>query len=335
MFGDDCNKPCPVNCLDTCTRDDGKCNRCKPNTVGLYCNSTCGAECLPIIGGTQETCDRDGSCTECIVGRYGDGCDKICSTTCKDGCDRTNGRCNSCVDGKSGHICDKNCNSNCTVCNQDDIDICTRCKDGRWVISCNKQCSSNCNGQCDKSDGTCSICKHGWHGNVCQQQCSTNCNDGCDRITGKCRECKLGFIGDNCNVACSVCQNLCKAGNLTCDGCHLGSGQITVKNKDDDMGPVAGGVIGAIFGIVITAIISVTVHCYIIKRNQSSKPVSETRGYRYNNRPTIHTPTTGGDNSTSDDITYDTLQEGSTQQNEEHQYQTLNPDPAYVNLGLQ
>ncbi|XP_055956250.1 cell death abnormality protein 1-like, partial [Patella vulgata] len=258
IFGDDCNKPCPVNCSETCTRDEGKCGGCKPNTVGLYCNSTCGAECLPITDGTRETCNRDGRCTECIVGRYGDGCDWNCSTTCDgncsrskgictecivgrygdrcdkncsktcDGrCDRTNGKCSLCIKGYSGDTCDKDCKDNCTICNQDDINNCSQCIYGKYYgTACNYTCSLNCkHGSCYQENGDCSGgCVEGKMGMDCSKNCTWGFySENCNRTCGNCAQ----------NASCEITRGSC--GLVGCiegytgDTCHAIKRKIYIK----------------------------------------------------------------------------------------------------------
>ncbi|XP_050403347.1 multiple epidermal growth factor-like domains protein 11 [Patella vulgata] len=201
FYGTRCQQNCSDSCLNNqCSKSDGKCNDCKPDTVGPYCNLTCATECQPISDETSVTCDRNGICTNCITGRYGDRCGMNCSTECVDGCSRlagrctncvvgiygfycdencntgcnggcarSSGRCTTCIKGKTGERCDKKCNTDCTVCNQGNPDSCTECKDGRWGSSCNKLCNTNCKSVVNTTVGKCNIT-------------SGLCTDGC--ITG-------------------------------------------------------------------------------------------------------------------------------------------------------
>ncbi|XP_055956495.1 scavenger receptor class F member 2-like isoform X2 [Patella vulgata] len=98
FYGTKRQQNCGNGCLNNqCSKSDGKCNDCKPDTVGPYCNLTCGIECQPSPDQTSVTCDRNGLCTNCIIGRYGDRCDMNCSEVCACGCYRNVGKCTCCI----------------------------------------------------------------------------------------------------------------------------------------------------------------------------------------------------------------------------------------------
>ncbi|XP_055956521.1 multiple epidermal growth factor-like domains protein 10 [Patella vulgata] len=255
FYGTKCQQNCSDGCLNNrCSKSDGRCNDCKPDTVGQYCNRTCGAECQPRSDQTTTTCDRNGRCTNCMVGRHGDKCDMSCNTGCDGRCDRNDGKCTSCIKGKTGDRCDINCNDNCTSCNQGSADSCTECKDGRWGSSCNKLCNTNCKpvvgttvGKCDQMTRTCingclpgkiglnctSDCEAGRYGENCTSKCG-NCVDEtpCDIITGSCGlvGCVDGFQGPTCK-------------------------DVQTPQEPDDYTTIIAAVVSAVVAIIIASVV--------------------------------------------------------------------------------
>ncbi|XP_055956658.1 receptor-type tyrosine-protein phosphatase mu [Patella vulgata] len=296
-----CQSTCPDNCVGGCGKIDGRCHDCTPDTVGPYCNLTCGKECQQRADQSAITCDKDGRCTDCIVGKTGDRCDMNCSTTCDGGCDRYNGKCVTCIKGKTGDKCNINCNDNCTVCNQNNINSCTECIDGKWGQSCYRQCNTNCKSvvgttvsKCNITTGLCSKgCKLGIYGTDCNTDCSSYCKDGsCHQTTGNCTNgCLPGKIGYNCTTDCEPgmygekCKSKCGncAQNISCDildgscgltgcadgfqgqACHLKTESTT---ETDNMTTVIGSVVAAM--VVITVIGVVIILLVRRRRRQKS-----------------------------------------------------------------
>ncbi|XP_055956473.1 multiple epidermal growth factor-like domains protein 10, partial [Patella vulgata] len=371
-YGTNCESQCPGNCVGGCGKIDGRCNDCKPDTAGPYCNITCGTGCQPttdltecdrngkckdcIIGrygngcdlscstGCDGGCDRDtGRCTTCIVGRYGNGCDLKCSTGCDGGCDRNDGKCTSCIKGKTGDRCDINCNNNCTVCNQDNANSCTECKDGRWGSSCNKLCNINCKPVVGTTVGKC-------------DQITGNCINGClpGKIGSNCiTDCEAGKYGENCESKCGNCaQNtVCDGVSGTCglNGCADGFHGSRCQEKIVEctsISPIVIGIIGVLCGIVGTVAVGVSYHFYK-KRCQSSQPKAENDpNYVYCNtdlNPTTSTTddtlTTGYQNVPTNTRNVDYVNQSfNTEDNTRNTYDTLDPTPdntqhTYTTLG--
>ncbi|XP_034321052.2 uncharacterized protein [Magallana gigas] len=119
---------------------------------------------------------------ECVIGWYGENCNRRCAGHCKDGttCNHVTGQCNEgCDTGWTGYMCDK------------------ACQPGNYGKNCSRACSPNCK-TCRLTDGLCS-CKAGWmgdnctkecirsYGENCQYPCSVHCiNKTCDRFNGNC-----------------------------------------------------------------------------------------------------------------------------------------------------
>ncbi|XP_055956286.1 multiple epidermal growth factor-like domains protein 10 [Patella vulgata] len=295
FYGTKCQQSCNEGCLNNqCSKSDGRCTDCKPDTVGQYCNLTCGTECQPRTDQTLVTCDRTGRCTNCIVGRYGDRCDMNCNTGCSGGCDRDDGKCTSCIKGKTGGKCDINCNTDCTVCDRDNTNSCTECKDGRWGPSCNKLCSINCKSVVGTTVGKC-------------YQMTGNCLNGCvpGKIGSNCTtDCEAGRYGENCDSKCGNCadETPCDiiTGSCGLAGCTDGFQGPTCHDSVllcacTPLSPVVYVVIGLLCGILGSVAVFLSYHFYK-KRRQSKKPKEDiVPDYVYSN--TDLNPTT----STTDD----------------------------------
>ena len=104
-YGTTCSLPCPEQCLNKCNRVSGSClDGCKKSYYGQYCNSTCsncpGEECYSDSGAClAEICDKTW---------FGSRCDKKCPVNCKDKiCERISGSCYKCIVGYYGDYCNK------------------------------------------------------------------------------------------------------------------------------------------------------------------------------------------------------------------------------------
>ncbi|XP_076469550.1 uncharacterized protein LOC143299914 isoform X3 [Babylonia areolata] len=300
-YGDMCDKNCSTANCRRCDRDTGTgCTECTLNSnleppnctecQDKYYKNTSNT-CIPCsVNCVSQNCDKaTGRCDDCVDGRYGDMCDKNCSTAncrrcdrdtgtgctectlnsnleppdcteCQDkyykntsntcipcsvncvsqNCDKETGRCDDCVDGRYGDMCDKNCSTaNCRRCDQGTGTVCTECtlnsnlkpqdctecQDKYYKNTSNTciPCSDNCVSQnCDKETGRCDDCVDGRYGDMCDKNCSTaNCRR-CDRDTGtgctectlnsnleppNCTECQDGWYGENCMYQCGSCSN--------------------------------------------------------------------------------------------------------------------------------
>ncbi|KAL4216291.1 Protein tyrosine phosphatase [Mactra antiquata] len=312
--GDNCDEICPVNCLgDVCGRNDGTCtNGCKGNFRGDRCDmcaenyygSNCDEICNNCLNGL---CDRStGICIDCVNGKYGELCDKSCSTGCKNSvcirntavcsqecksgysgdkccvnnngceeCDTTN-TCSKCADGNYGNSCEKTCPVNCTgACNKE-TGNCESCKEEKFYgVQCGTQCPANClDGKCAKEDGKCSSCKISFHGNTCTDSCPDTCIDNvCGQDDGICNNCTVGFHGDKCDIPCRTdcINNTCIQGSGVCAfGCVNGCEEAPPPSPSIT-GPAIGGAIG---GLVVIALIVVGVW-FILRRRRSQQEVNK------------------------------------------------------------
>ncbi|XP_050399836.2 multiple epidermal growth factor-like domains protein 10 [Patella vulgata] len=286
FYGKKCQQNCSNGCLNNqCSKSNGRCNDCKPDTVGQYCNLTCGTECQSSPDETTTTCDRTGRCTNCRIGRYGEGCDNNCSTGCDGGCkrgpgicidcivgrygndcdmncsigchggcDRYSGKCTSCIKGKTGDRCDVNCNNNCTVCNLGNPNSCTECRDGKWGSSCNKLCNTNCKPVIGTTVVKC-------------DQMTGNCVNGCvpGKIGSNCTaDCEAGRYGDNCTSKCGNCadETPCDiiTGSCRLVGCVDGFQGPTCKDvqtphEPDDYTTIIAAVVSTVVAVIIASVV--------------------------------------------------------------------------------
>ncbi|KAL4216314.1 hypothetical protein ACF0H5_024040 [Mactra antiquata] len=210
-YGVNCEEDCPKNCIgDVCNRDDGTCAYGCISTYGgdkcgicasSYYGTNCYKRCYNCLNGL---CDRvTGRCTDCVNGKYGELCDKLCSTGCKNSvCDRNTAVCaQGCKSGYSGDECCVK-NNGCEKC--DTMTTCSKCKTGTFGNACGRTCHMNCIGACDKNTGKCETCNEGkFYGEKCEKQCSSNCLDGkCAKEHGLCYSCENGYYGNTCGSAC-------------------------------------------------------------------------------------------------------------------------------------
>ncbi|RUS92206.1 hypothetical protein EGW08_000059 [Elysia chlorotica] len=226
---------------------------CAVGRYGLRCEGQCNcadqASCFVHSGGCPSGCATGftgETCSDCLPGRYGDGCDKFCNAACggDNSCVRSDGTCSQgCDPGYTGRFCD------------------TKCPTGRYDQDCSESCSSTCGGPdnaCDHVNGTCTDgCDDGYQGHMCDKECevgrygagcgescSVHCagsKNTCDHVTGHCdqgcdpgfqslkceEECPTGRYGQDCSESCSsTCggpDNACDHVNGTCtDGCDDG-----------------------------------------------------------------------------------------------------------------
>ncbi|XP_076468722.1 uncharacterized protein LOC143299422 [Babylonia areolata] len=368
-YGDMCDKTCSTANCRQCDRDTGTgCTECTLNSnlelpdctecQDKYYKTTSNT-CIPCsVNCVSQNCDKEtGRCDDCVDGRYGDMCDKNCSTAncrrcdrdtgtvctectlnsnleppdcteCQDGyykttsntcipcsincvsqyCDKETGRCDDCVDGRYGDMCDKNCSTaNCRQCDRDtgtgctectlnsnlEPPDCTECLDDSYKPQGNTFCSTctwTCHPEtvCDKTSGHCPLCPPGRRGDRCDQDCEAgrygqNCTEHCghcvnpqttgycDVTNGHCQsgcedgwqpplcneECEDGYYGLGCNQKCGNCRvsSECLHDTGRCTGqCAEGfTGLYCTEEKNTDaviIGSAVGGGI-AFLGICI------------------------------------------------------------------------------------
>ncbi|XP_055956406.1 receptor-type tyrosine-protein phosphatase mu-like [Patella vulgata] len=153
--------------------------------------------------GCDGGCDRNGECTDCIIGRYGYTCDMNCSTGCDGGCNRSSGACTNCIVGRHGNDCDMNCSTGCDGgCDRNGE--CTDCIIGRYGYTCDMNCSTGCDGGCDRSSGACTNCIKGKTGERCDINCTNNCTVCNQDDSSSCTECKDGRWGSSCSKLCNT-----------------------------------------------------------------------------------------------------------------------------------
>ena len=105
------------------------CRNCQP---GYYpedegCNKECSDNCED-----KMSCNnKDGSCSGCKIGWYGNNCTDVCSDLCKRRQCTQNGVCTECIEGyfkdRNDNLC-KECPLNCSTCINNTH--CITCKDG-------------------------------------------------------------------------------------------------------------------------------------------------------------------------------------------------------------
>ena len=113
FYGDFCEMNCPKNCLDTiCLKDSGECEKCEKG----FFNKTCSDKCE----GCEEGClMNNGECINhiCSYNYYKNiFCEKMCSSSCFNGCDLYTGNCTECNDNsKWGINCELDCDEECKL----------------------------------------------------------------------------------------------------------------------------------------------------------------------------------------------------------------------------
>ncbi|XP_071853544.1 uncharacterized protein [Apostichopus japonicus] len=208
-------RACPANRWgpDAC---DGICDNCYN---GGICDENSGkCICAPGFNGTN--------CEEaCGPNRFGDICDKRCSTTDKE-CDRFL----FCLAHPYGCSCNTGFKG---------LDCLTACDSGTYGASCLQTCHCQ-SGQCDRYTGVCTglppDCSSGWTGTNCQvpdvcttdyygSTCTYKChcmgNVACDKITGECpnQHCAPGYEVHMGEQNCAECLGP-RFGEGCVDDCH-------------------------------------------------------------------------------------------------------------------
>ncbi|KAH3865536.1 hypothetical protein DPMN_028576 [Dreissena polymorpha] len=236
-YGDMCERMCNSTCTDgRCGRTLGVCEECSKTNpsplcktsacpaglTGMFCNSSC----------SSSFCDRNicgryiGTCLGCVVGRYGDQCERQCDA-CLVGttCQQVDGRCDECMPGYYGSFCRQSCTT-CITCTKS-TGLCTTCARGQYGELCQYNCSRACvpvRGiiSCDIVTADCASgqCTAGYWDTDCFTSCSANCGrsnttglSSCDFLTGQCSsDCLSGWYGSHCD---RKCESLCYDGR--CD----------------------------------------------------------------------------------------------------------------------
>ncbi|KAH3875380.1 hypothetical protein DPMN_038644 [Dreissena polymorpha] len=241
-YGDMCDRMCNATCMDgRCSRTLGtnpsplcRTSACPAGLTGTFCNVSCSSSFC-----AENKCGRyTGTCIGCLVGRYGDQCERQCDTClagtkfqqvdgrcddeCMPGyygsfcrqscttcitCTKSTGLCTTCTRGQYGELCQYNCRS-IISCNIVTADCASRqCTAGYWDTDCFSFCNPNCGRSnttglvsCDFLTGRCSSeCVSGWYGSHCDRKCESLCYDGsCDRNQGVCVECLKPNPDFNC-----------------------------------------------------------------------------------------------------------------------------------------
>ncbi|KAH3875460.1 hypothetical protein DPMN_038726 [Dreissena polymorpha] len=237
-YGDMCDRMCNSTCTDgRCGRTLGVCEECSKTNpsplcrtsacpaglTGTFCNSSCSSSfCAGNICGRY-----NGTCIGCVVGRYGDQCERQCDT-CLAGttCQQVDGRCDGeCMPGYYGSFCRQSCTT-CITCTKS-TGLCTTCARGQYGELCQYNCSRACvpvGGiiSCDIVTANCTSgqCTAGYWYTDCFRFCNPNCGRSnttglisCDFLTGRCSsDCLAGWYGAHCD---RKCESLCYDGR--CD----------------------------------------------------------------------------------------------------------------------
>ncbi|XP_060598731.1 uncharacterized protein LOC132752424 [Ruditapes philippinarum] len=246
LYGPKCAQECSnvdVNC-EKCIGTNDNAIVCKRCSLNFYLSPakclSCGYWCISVPG--VPVCrQEDGHCNHgCKPGRFGSMCDRRCSNTCKDVCDRDTGTCSDCNYATyCGPTCEISCQDGCLhrLCNQS-CQCMQGCTATKWGEKCLTVCNKNCNKPsdplervCNASDGTCHLGCDGDHfwGNQCSKQCSNNCvNVTCEQDSGKCTDgCTINTVyGWRCDTKCNknCLDGTCKREDGYCDnGCKGGT----------------------------------------------------------------------------------------------------------------
>ncbi|XP_033737634.1 multiple epidermal growth factor-like domains protein 11 [Pecten maximus] len=218
-FGTLCDKFCPV---DNCTQcrevfhGVQKVKECKICDDGFFtshgicekCSNTC---LLDTVDG--KTCDgQNGKCLAgCMVGWYGDRCNKRCNISNCRRCEEVNRNhiyCETCENGfywsskdsKCLH-CPPNCTNGCNITNGHCIG---GCKDGYYGNQCDNMCGHCSNIPCNDTNGYClQGCEKGWYGTWCMSSCPIHCRSCIDFKNNTCGSCEPGWYGPQCEIKCS------------------------------------------------------------------------------------------------------------------------------------
>ncbi|XP_052268810.1 multiple epidermal growth factor-like domains protein 6 [Dreissena polymorpha] len=196
---------------------------CPAGLTGTFCNVSCSSNFF-----AENKCGRyTGTCIGCLVGRYGDQCERQCDT-CLAGtkCQQVDGRCDDeCMPGYYGSFCRQSCTT-CITCTKS-TGLCTTCTRGQYGELCQYNCSRACVPvgsiiSCDIVTADCASrqCTAGYWDTDCFSFCNPNCGRSnttglvsCDFLTGRCSsECVSGWYGSHCD---RKCESLCYDGR--CD----------------------------------------------------------------------------------------------------------------------
>ncbi|CAL1534782.1 unnamed protein product, partial [Lymnaea stagnalis] len=272
-----CSEKCAnINGIETCLCGKGKVlatDKTSCDDLDLCKNTSCTEGCVETKGNTSFEClcntgkylAADGTtCSECVNGKYGLNCSKICSceTANTKSCNVVDGTC-ECQSGWKGNNCtfdEDECgngsascqiHSRCIntlgsftcVCNDGFIlreSICKDCDDDFYGTNCSSHCSCGAHSKCNKTDGAC-YCKLGWKGNNCDididecreniHNCSSSLLEVCSNTEGgyKC-VCNAGYtkLCDSCE--CKDINECASAENNSCSykpGCNNTDGGYT------------------------------------------------------------------------------------------------------------
>ena len=219
-YGKTCNNNCDENCVK-CDKTNGTCYQCKSeyypkNRKCIKCPDNCDGEC------------PEGKCEKCLVGFYGDICDKQCSIYCLNNiCNQEDGYCecinyfsyeSHCTECKNKYDLSTNC-SKC-IENYDETTDCIECINKYDKSKNCTECIENydettncieCINKYDKSKN-CTECIKNYNETTNCTECinkyniSTNCtecNDNYDE-TKNCTECIYNY---NISTDCKECRN--------------------------------------------------------------------------------------------------------------------------------
>ncbi|XP_069125855.1 multiple epidermal growth factor-like domains protein 11 [Argopecten irradians] len=222
-----------------CNSSNGVCNQgCEPRWFGYLCDKFCPVDnctlCSEVFHGTRKVME----CKICEDGFFtGNGICQKCSETCADTmdgsmCDGRTGRCLAgCVLGWYGDRCNKQCNiSDCRKCEEVNWNhiYCEACENGFYWNSKSSSClpcPANCIFGCNITNGHCiGACKPGYYGEQCGYTCGHCANVPCNDTNGYCLQgCDDGWYGTWCTSTCPIhCRSCIDFKNNTCGACEAG-----------------------------------------------------------------------------------------------------------------
>ena len=209
----------PVCNIDHCARGYCLGDGCIKCNDGFYLTDTSCEEC-PVY---CTECSGPSDCTQCVPGRYGSICDRICRDTCTQCMDFS--LCTECIPVRFGSYCQFYCSLGCIdiMCDKVSGECVDGCRHGFYPNEGDcASCPEHCNRCLD--DLHCTDCASGYYGAYCQNTCHVSClNNVCHKQLGYCTEgCSNGYFQDGqscslCPARCTICRD-----KSTCTGCLSG-----------------------------------------------------------------------------------------------------------------
>eukprot|EP00105_Crassostrea_gigas_P046381 XP_019930529.1 PREDICTED: uncharacterized protein LOC105347365 [Crassostrea gigas] len=174
---------------------------------------------------------------------------------------------------------------------------CSQCRDGFYGKTCKNTCPESCS-SCEQKSGDCIRCATEYFGPSCKEQCPTGCAPslGCNAVSG-CVQCRLGWGGMWCKQftqSCdegrfrgSNCKDQCPENCEACNGTQVNEVNLVCKrgvqwqlcadvvannheseNISEGGSSSLGGILGALFALIILGAIVAGVVYYLVRRRR-------------------------------------------------------------------